>query len=169
MSRPPAILSSWFLPVLSGILTLALAVLCIWQWRQITDLARDGREAATNAERASREARDHRARADDLAGRNLAAEARVAELNVALADARASLAKLQDTVTKRNAMTAAALADARRRIETANERIGQANETARTQEAAINRLAAERDDLVRRLNERTRAYNDLIRKTGGGN
>src|SRR5690606_17255787 len=42
------------------------------------------------------------------------------------------------------------------------------NEAIRTQNDQLRELAAERDDAIRRLNARTREYNDLVRKVNAG-
>ncbi len=167
MSRPPAILSSWFLPVTSAVLTLAMGALCVWQWQRESSLHDRWQASETRAARAEEDAQSERTRADGLTQRHLEASARVEELNRTLADIRAQLTPLQKAAAERDTM-AATLQQARQRLTTANQSITALNQNARAQKAALDQLAHERNSLARLLNERTQAYNDLVKKVETG-
>jgi hypothetical protein len=163
VSRRPWILSPWFLPGLSTVLTLGLAALCFWQWQKESTLANDLRQTRGALAVAETRARDETARADAATTRHLEALARAEELNRAREADRAELESLRKTAAERDAL-AAALEEAKALIRQANENTAKANENGRLASETITRLTAERDDLVRRLNERTEAYNALVKR-----
>lgn len=168
MSRRPWILSPWFLPGVSTVLTLALAGLCFWQWQKESNLTNELRQTRWALARAQAQAKDETARADAATTRHLEALARAEELNRARESERAELETLRRTAAERDAL-ATALEEAKALIKQANEHTAKANENARTASETITRLTAERDDLARRLNERTEAYNALVKRVESGN
>lgn len=163
MSRRPWILSPWFLPGVSTVLTLALAALCFWQWQKESNLMASLRQTRGALVRAEALAKEETSRADAAMTRHLEALARAEELNRAREVERAELETLRRAAAERDAF-AAKLGEAKALIRQANENTAKANENARTATATITRLTAERDDLARRLNERTEAYNALVKR-----
>ena len=163
MSRRPWILSPWFLPGVSTVLTLALAGLCLWQWQKESNLTNELRQTQGDLARAESMAREETSRADAATARHLQTLARAEELNRARESERAELETLRRTAAERDAL-AAALEEAKALIKQANENTAKANENGRLASETITRLTAERDDLVRRLNERTEAYNTLVKR-----
>lgn len=163
MSRRPWILSPWLLPGLTTLLTLALAALCFWQWQRESSLAADLRQTRDALARAESLARTESARADSATARHIEAAARAEEARRAGQSEREELERLRRTAADRDAL-AAALEQANARILQANENIDKGNASARAAAGTIQRLAAERDDLARRLNERTEAYNALVKR-----
>lgn len=140
------------------LLLLSLCGLCVVQWwresqlRQIASTQRDALlQITTNR--------------DELESRVKAADAEILRITASLAELRAnSVAKevheealqanimLRDTISKQNTA-----------ILQQNEALQKQNEAMQKANATITRLAAERDDMVKRLNEVTAKYNALIK------
>jgi len=141
-------------PLLIGC-SLALSALCITQWLRESSI----RSAAlTQSSDATRQ---------------------IADLQSAAAKSDARLAAFESEITRLTALqqeTAAALAEANTKLKsitpsdpTTTEKLRAdltaRNETITTQNEALKKLATERDNLVRQLNERTREWNELVRKS----
>ena len=166
MSRRPWILSPWFLPTVSTVLTLGLAVLCFWQWQRESSLTSELRQSRQALAAAESKAKDETNRADAATARHLETLARIEELNRVRQTDQAELEKLRRVDAERDAL-ATAFEEAKSRIQQANDTIAKANENSKTASESITRLAAERDDLARRLNDRTEAYNALVKRLEG--
>lgn len=163
MTRPPAILSPWFLPVVAAVLTLVLAGLCIRQWQREAVLRARVLAAEARATMAESTARENLRRADEMTTRHLDASARAEALTGQLADVRAEAEIMRQAAAERDAM-AAAMEEARHRLRAAKDAINALNHAAGTRKETNDRLTAERDSLLRMLNDRTKAYNDLVKR-----
>ena len=163
MNRQPAILSSWFLPLAAAVMTILLAAICVWQWQRETRIQRHCEVAIDRANRAEAMAAAEQQRADTQTSRNLDAAGRIEELNRAFATMHAELETLRQAAADREAM-AESVARARAAIEDANKTIATHNAAVAGHNATVQQLQAERDELVRKLNDRTREYNTLVEK-----
>jgi predicted RNase H-like nuclease (RuvC/YqgF family) len=141
-------------PLLIGC-SLALSALCITQWLRESAI----RSAAlTQSSEAARQ---------------------IADLQSAATKSDARLTAFESEISRLTALqqeTAAALADANARLksitpadpattEKLRADLTARNEAIATQNDALKKLAAERDNLVRQLNDRTREWNELVRKS----
>ncbi len=135
--------------------SLALSALCITQWLRESAI----RSAAlTHSTEAARQ---------------------IADLQSSAAKSDARLAAFESEITRLTALqqeTAAALADANSKLksitpadpattEKLRADLTSRNQTIASQNDALKKLAAERDNLVRQLNDRTREWNELVRKS----
>ncbi len=159
-------------------LLLALCGLCALQWTREFGLRKEIEELTI----------DHHWQQSELARQQALLdtwEAEIAGLTRQLSQLRKQSAKRMAAVEAERDKLSAALARARgmegaideagERIEQANERIRLQNEriaelVARleAQQESLDGLRAQRDELVRQLNERTEAYNALVRRVGEG-
>ena len=145
-------------PLLIGC-SLALSALCITQWLRESKI----RSAALNqSTEAARQIADLQSAAAKSTARLTAFESEIARLTALQQETAAALA---DANTKLKAITPPDPAT----TEKLRADLTARNETITTQNEALKKLAAERDNLVRQLNERTRAWNDLVRKSSRGN
>lgn len=141
-----------------SLLLIALCGLCAWQWHRETQL----RSLATTQ-------RDElislHQKHDELEAHMKAADAEVLRLTQSLADLRANSvskdihaevveanSKLRLTITKQNMA-----------ITQQNELIAKQNSTIQTANDNLKKLAVERDDLAKRLNDVTALYNKLVK------
>ncbi|MFM7182963.1 MAG: hypothetical protein ACKO2G_16080 [Verrucomicrobiales bacterium] len=167
MSKRPWILAPWFLPSVSAVLTFGLAALCFWQWQKESGLNNELRQTKDALARAEARANAETTRADAATARQLEALARAEDMTRVWSAERGELERLRRIAAERDAL-AAAFEEAKARIRLANENINKANIGARASAESITRLTAERDDLARRLNERTEAYNALVKRVEAG-
>ena len=167
MSKRPWILSPWFLPGLSTVLTLGLASICFWQWQRDSILTTELRQTRDALMRAETLAKDETTRADAATTRQLEALARAEDLTRVWQAERGELENLRRSAAERDTL-ASALEEAKARLRLANKNMEKANANVRASAETIGRLTTERDDLARRLNERTEAYNALVKRIESG-
>ncbi|MBL9142168.1 MAG: hypothetical protein JNM99_00680 [Verrucomicrobiaceae bacterium] len=145
--------------ILLSLLLIALCGLCGWQWHRETQL-----RALAASQREAIEVLT--AKRDDLDTRVKAADAEVLRLTQALAELRANSVskdihaeivetntKLRDAITKQNAA-----------ITQQNELIAKQNAAIQIANDNLKKLATERDDLAKRLNDVTAMYNKLVKQ-----
>jgi len=176
MPHHPSNKTTWLLPVITLVLTAALAGLCVWQWLREARLTAGLREEMQRAAVAEQALEENRAQADRLRGENLRVTSQLEQETARLAEtleqleiirhdaaqlpqARAEAAELRERLEE----AAQAITRANERIEEANKRILAHNETVAAANESITRLTRERDDAVRLLNQRTEQYNQLVR------
>ncbi len=145
--------------IVLSLLLVALCGLCAWQWHretQLRSLAAAQRDELTVLHQ----------KHEELEARMKAADAEVLRLTQSLADLRANSVsktthaevleantKLRDTITKQNVA-----------IAQQNELIAKQNTTIQTANDNLKKLATERDELAKRLNDVTALYNKLLKK-----
>ena len=148
--------------VILSVLLLALCGLCLWQWNresQLRALAGGQRDQITTLS----------VRCDELESRVKAADGEVLRITAGLADLRAN------SVSKDiHAEALDANVHLKEIVEKQNAAITQQNELLAKQNTAIHqgndglkKLAAERDELAKKLNEVTALYNKLAKPNGG--
>ena len=149
--------------IVLSLLLIALCGLCAWQWDRESKLRLQlkAKVMALNVATTQR---------DELEARVKAADAEVLRITASLAELRANSVSKE---THSEALQANTLL--RENIEKQNTAITQQNERLSKQNAAIQqlndnlkKLATERDDLAKRLNDVTAMYNKAI-KSGDSN
>lgn len=144
----------------SVLLTLlaALCGLCAVQWWRESSLrgmavAQRGELVRLAAER------------DELAARVKAADAEILRLTGAITDLRTNSVSKQvhEETTRANAQLRESVGKQNAAIHEQNEALAKQNAAVAQANANVRKLAAERDDLARRINEVTALYNKLVR------
>lgn len=145
--------------ILLSLLLIALCGLCGWQWHRETQLRS---LAATQRDELIALHQKH----DELEARVKAADAEVLRLTQSLADLRAnSVSKTTHAeVVEANTKLRAMITKQNAAITQQNELISKQNTTIQTANENLKKLAAERDDLAKRLNEVTALYNKLVKE-----
>ena len=146
-------------PLVLAALCVALSVFCASQWVRESELRAELRSARV----AERELREQSAEARRL-GETYAAEirrldARVGELKLAEEAVRKELAVAAAALI--TARQAAAVAQQNESLRRQNAVVTKQNDVVRTQNESLRKLVAERDEVVRLLNERTELLNKL--------
>ena len=152
-------------PLVLAALCVALSVFCASQWVRESELRAELRSARV----AERELREHSAEARRL-GETYAAEirrldARVGELKLAEEAVRKELAVAAAALI--TARQAAAVAQQNESLRRQNAVVTKQNDVVRTQNESLRKLVAERDEVVRLLNERTELLNKLNAERAG--
>jgi len=157
-SRPSKIMR----PVPQSILIALLAALCglcaVQWWREsgLRGIAvrQHGDLAKITGER------------DDLAARMKAVDAEILRLTAALTDLRANSVSQQvhEEVTRANQQLRDAVGKQNATIKEQNEAITNQNNAVRQANDNVKKLASERDDLAKRINEVTALYNKLVQE-----
>lgn len=140
------------------VLLLALCGLCGVQWwreSQLRQMAATQRDALLQIT----------TKRDELESRVKAADAEILRINASLAELRAnSISKqVHEEALQANTMLRDTISKQNTAIIQQNEALQKQNEAMQKANATITRLAAERDDMVKRLNEVTAKYNALIK------
>ncbi len=152
-------------PLVLAALCVALSVFCASQWVRESELRAELRSARV----AERELREQSAEARRL-GETYAAEirrldARVGELKLAEEAVRKELAVAAAALI--TARQAAAVAQQNESLRRQNAVVTKQNDVVRTQNESLRKLVAERDEVVRLLNERTELLNKLNAERAG--
>ena len=134
----------------------ALSALCVAQWLReaaVRGRLREAQQQHGEAVAALAGEKDRRETQEREVVRLTQLQQETAEA-LRLAEARAAELAAQP------ALDPAAVAQRNAEVTAQNEAMARQNEQ-------LKKLTAERDDLVRRLNERTKEWNELVRKTSG--
>jgi hypothetical protein len=138
------------------ICVVALSALCVAQWLReaaVRGRLREAQQQHGEAVAALAGEKDRRETQEREVVRLTQLQQETAEA-LRLAEARAAELAAQP------ALDPAAVAQRNAEVTAQNEAMARQNEQ-------LKKLTAERDDLVRRLNERTKEWNELVRKTSG--
>lgn len=145
------------------LLLLALCGLCAWQWqresqlRQIAVSQRDGIVRLT-AER------------EELESRAKRADAEILRLNGSFNELRASSVSKQihEEVLAANAQMRESIEKQNTAIKEQNEALMKQSQVIQQANESIKKLAAERDDLIKRVNDVSEKYNKLVNAANKG-
>ncbi|MEN9285293.1 MAG: hypothetical protein RLZZ179_2786 [Verrucomicrobiota bacterium] len=134
----------------------ALSALCVAQWVREADVRGRLREAQ----------QQHGEAVAALAGEKGRRETQEREV-VRLTKLQQETAEALRLAEAKTAELAAQPAVDPAAVAQRNAEVTAQNEAMARQNEQLKKLTAERDDLVRRLNERTKEWNELVRKTSG--